>query len=59
MDDDRVMNQELADAEVELAGADLPKLAAAVSRARHRLFGDLIAASTLSEEPSQLVLAVQ
>lgn len=62
MHDEARLNQELADAEVELAGGDLPTLAAAVRAARLRLFGDLlplpVGDAALPDEPSQLVLAV-
>lgn len=62
MHDDARLNQELADAEVELAGADMPTLAAAVKAARLRLFGPLvplaIGDAALADEPTQLVLSV-
>ncbi len=60
--EDARLNQELADAEVELNGSGLPTLAAAVRIARHRLFGELlplpVGEAALSDEPTQLVLAV-
>jgi len=63
MHDDARLNQELADAEVELAGADMPTLAAAVKTARARLFGPLLPLAlgdaALTDEPSQLMLAVK
>lgn len=56
MPDDARLNQELADAEVELAGADMPALAAAVKAARARLFGPLLPLALgdarLSDEPT-------
>ncbi len=58
MSNEQQLNQELADAEVELAGAEMPALAEAVATARERLFGRSAPREMIPDETAGVVLTV-